>query len=140
MKIIIAAIGKIKNKDLSKVADLYSDRIKHYYNFEILELKNIADFQKNIKTGDFIIACDERGKEFKSREFASWVEKLIPKYKRLVFLIGEADGLDQFTKQTANEILSFSKFTLQHDLARVILLEQIYRASTIIKGEPYHRD
>ena len=138
MKIIIAAVGKIKNEGLSELAEDYFKRFNKHYPSQVVELKTVEDVLSYIKTGDILVACDETGKQFSSIEFAGWLSISLSKYKRIVFLIGGADGIGKL-RTKAGLLFSFSKMTFQHDIARVVLLEQLYRAVSIIKGEPYHR-
>ena len=138
MKILILAVGKIKGSVFESSANEYFKRINRYYPTKLMEINSINDAKKIAKIGDLTIACDETGKHHTSSEFANFIQTKLMNHKRLIFLVGGAEGIGAFKKQ-ANFVLSLSKLTLQHDLARTVLLEQIYRACTIIKGEPYHR-
>lgn len=139
MKLLIAAVGKIKFEPLNLLAIDYIKRIGKYYPTSVVELKKLEDVGCLLKPADLLIGCDEKGSLMTSAEFATWMGKNMARFKRLVFLIGGADGIGEFKKK-AGALLSLSKLTFQHDMARIILLEQIYRAATIIKGEKYHRE
>lgn len=138
MKIKIICVGKIRNSPLEESSNEYFKRINRYYPVEIIETKDLININRLIKPDDFVVACDEHGNNNTSKDFADWLEQILGSKKKIVFIIGGAEGLNNLTIK-ANYKLSLSKMTMQHDLARVALLEQIYRASTIIKGEPYHK-
>lgn len=133
----------------------YMNRLKKYISSEICiirELKNTKNFTpgqvkmkegeeilKKIKSNDRLILLDERGKKYSSTEFASFLShQLMLPAQRLVFIIGGAFGVSEEVYKRKDEWLSLSKLTFSHQLTRVILLEQLYRAFTILKGEPYH--
>ncbi len=137
MKLRIVAVGKIA-PHFKEAQDYYLKRIR---NTEIVEVKKgrnpKAEGERILsKVKGFFIVLDERGKEIPSQEFAS----LISKHPNITFAIGGADGLDEGVKREGNFLLSLSKMTLQHDVARIVLLEQIFRAQEILRGSPYHRD
>ena len=96
---------------------------------------------KALGPGDTVVLLDEHGKEFRSVEFATWMErKLSATGKRLVFIIGGPYGFSQRIYQVASEKISLSKMTFSHQMIRMIFVEQIYRAMTILRGEPYHHE
>ena len=137
MKVKVVAVGKI-SPILKEAQDYYLRKLK---NIEIVEVKKQRTKEEEgkkllEKAKGYIIALDERGREMTSREFASFVQK----HPFITFLIGGADGLSEEVREKSNFLLSLSKMTLQHDVARIVLLEQLYRAEQIIKGTPYHRD
>ena len=137
MKVKVVAVGKI-SPILKEAQDYYLRKIK---NIEIVEVKKQRTKEEEgkkllEKAKGYIIALDERGREMTSREFASFVQK----HPFITFLIGGADGLSEEIREKSNFLLSLSKMTLQHDVARIVLLEQLYRADQIIKGTPYHRE
>ncbi|HEX7121077.1 MAG TPA: 23S rRNA (pseudouridine(1915)-N(3))-methyltransferase RlmH [Gemmatimonadaceae bacterium] len=86
-----------------------------------------------------IIACDERGVSLTSQEFARWLQKLRERANDVSFVIGGAFGLDETVRQRATRVLALAPWTLSHDLARLVLAEQLYRAGTLVRGEPYHK-
>jgi len=155
MKIILLLVGKTEFLWLRGGIELYEERLKHYVSYqrvEIPELKtagNLSQQQikeregeaimKFLKQNDELILMDERGEEFTSEKFASYIEKKsIHGIKNVVFVIGGAYGFSEELYKRANEKISLSKMTFSHQMVRVIFLEQLYRAYTIIKGEPYH--
>ncbi len=157
MKIALLQAGKTYDKNMSEIASLYSSRISKYYTFETVTLpelkdtKNMPVNEQKIKEGkkilrnvfpdDFVVVLDERGREMRTVELASWLDKLfmMPK-KRIVFVIGGPWGISEEAYERADYRLSLSRMTFPHQLVRLLFLEQIYRAITIIKGEPYHHE
>ena len=139
MKIKIFAVGKLK-KDYNKFAvEDYLERIRFYIPIEIIEVSNESIIEK-IDKDNFSIILDGRGKELSSLEFATFISQTISRQnKDIAFFIGGADGFDEEFLKKGNFVLSLSKLTFPHELARVILLEQIYRAFTIINNEKYHK-
>ena len=157
MKITLLLVGKTVNKDFVKLIDEYAGRVKHYIGFEIVtipELKNTKSLSaeqqkqaegelilKQLQGGDHVVLLDEHGKEFRSIEFADWMtRKMNTVGKRLVFIVGGPYGFSPSVYDAANEKISLSKMTFSHQMIRLIFVEQIYRAMTIIKGEPYHHE
>ena len=157
MKITLLLVGKTVNKDFVKLIDEYAGRVKHYIGFEIVtipELKNTKSLSaeqqkqaegelilKQLQGGDHVVLLDEHGKEFRSIEFADWMtRKMNTVSKRLVFIVGGPYGFSPAVYDAANEKISLSKMTFSHQMIRLIFVEQIYRAMTIIKGEPYHHE
>ena len=157
MKITLIVAGKTPETTLSKIIDDYTKRINHYIAFDIInvgEAKNTKNLtmeqqkyaeaqliQKRLEPSDYIILLDERGKEYTSIEFSSMIEKKMHTVgKRLVFIIGGAYGFDQSIYDLANEKMSLSKLTFPHMLIRLFFVEQIYRAMTIMRGDPYHHE
>jgi len=157
MKIKLLVIGKTDDKYLSEGIKKYYSRLKHYLTFEYTELPDIKNSKnltqerqkilegelllKNIQPGDQVVLLDERGKNFTSREFASYIEKrMLSGIKRVVFIIGGPFGFSDDIYSVANDNISLSKMTFSHQLVRLIFFEQIYRAMTIIRNEPYHHD
>jgi len=157
MKITLLQTGKTTDKQIAGAIDLYASRIKNYSGFEIITLpdlkntRNMAVQDQKIKEGkkiiqsisnsDFIVMLDERGKEFKTLEFSDWLGKIfmIPR-KRIVFVIGGPWGFSEAVYGRADFRMSLSRMTFPHQLVRLLFLEQLYRAFTIIKGEPYHHE
>jgi 23S rRNA (pseudouridine1915-N3)-methyltransferase len=157
MKVALVLVGKTVNKHFVELIDEYAGRVKHYIGFDIItipELKNTkslsADQQKQqegelilkqMQAGDHVVLLDEHGKEFRSVEFSKWVEqKMQTVNKRLVFVIGGPYGFSPDVYGRANEKISLSKMTFSHQMVRLIFVEQLYRAMTIIRGEPYHHE
>jgi 23S rRNA (pseudouridine1915-N3)-methyltransferase len=157
MKITILVIGKTDQKFIKEGINLYSRRLAHYCDFKIIEIpdlkktKNIVADQRKILEGEKILSkmgaekelhlFDEYGKNYSSREFAGFIEqKMIHGLKELIFVIGGPYGFSDEVKQKAVSVISLSKMTFSHQLARLLCVEQIYRAFSIIRGEPYHND
>lgn len=157
MKTILLAVGRTVESYYIAAIKEYVERTKHYIPFEmeiIPELKNTksltAELQKEkeadlilkaLQPGDTVVLLDEHGKEFRSVEFAAWMErKLSTTGKRLVFIIGGPYGFSPRIYQVAGEKISLSKMTFSHQMIRLIFVEQVYRAMTILNGGPYHHE
>ncbi len=156
MKSLLLLIGKTTDKHVKSLIDDYVVRIGHYMPFEIQvvpELKNTKNMStsqqkdregellmKQIQENDYVALLDEHGQELRSVDFAKWLEKRQQNARRLVFVIGGAYGFSEAVYQRANEQLSLSRMTFSHQLVRLVFTEQVYRACTIIKGEPYHHE
>jgi len=157
MKITLLTVGKTDVEWVRKGLELYVSRIGHYVNFrlcEIPELKNASALTrdqikekegelvlKSLKTSDEAILLDERGKEYRSMEFAAFIqEKMSRSSSDLVFVIGGAYGFSEAVYGRAKGKISLSQMTFSHQMVRTIFVEQLYRAFTIIKGEPYHHE
>jgi 23S rRNA (pseudouridine1915-N3)-methyltransferase len=155
MKIKLLCIGKTDSDYISKGLKEYENRLKHYISFEsvyIPDLKNSKNLSENqqkekegeliknqIKETDFIVLLDERGRDFTSIEFSKFIEKqMVSGSKGLIFVIGGPYGFSKDMYERANAKISLSKMTFSHQMVRLIFTEQLYRAMTIIKGEPYH--
>ena len=137
MKIRVAAVGKVKSVAMASLVDDYAGRIVHYIPFELVVVKN--DKALKLDARDFLIVCDEHGDETASSVLAEFIAQ----HQRagtsmLVFFMGDATGVSKELKARARTTLSLSRMTFPHELARVVLLEQIYRACTILRGEKYH--
>lgn len=157
MKITLLTIGKTNAKYLQDGIDLYVTRLSHYIPFEYKNLPDIKTtkgltkekqkelegelFLNNIHPGNVLVLLDERGKEMTSREFSTYIDKkMVTVAKNLIFAIGGPYGFSDEVYNRANEKLSLSKMTFSHEMVRLFFIEQIYRAMTILKGEPYHHD
>ena len=155
MKISLLVVGKTVDKQLIKLSEEYQNRLKHYVSFNFLiipELKNTKNLSeaeqkereadlilKQIGANDEVILLDERGKKFSSVAFAGFLEqKLLSSVKRIIFVVGGAYGFSERVYSRANSKMSLSPMTFSHQMVRVFFLEQLYRAMTIIRGEPYH--
>ena len=147
VKITIAWIGKTKEPAIASLTEEYVKRNSRYVLIEgrpvrdetaLLEISGRSSTTK-VKPKSTLILMDSRGKEFTSELFASFLGDYQDRNPLpLVFAIGGADGFSDGTRAAAQQIISLGKITLAHELARVVLLEQIYRAFTILKGHPYH--
>jgi len=145
MKLILLLTGRTESQWLKNGIELYEERLRHYVGYqriEIPELKSVSSGEmilKYVKPNDELILLDERGEEFSSEKFAAHLErKSIYGTKSVIFVIGGAYGFSEELYKRANEKISLSKMTFSHQMVRLIFLEQLYRAYTIIKGEPYH--
>lgn len=145
MKIKVAWIGKTKEPACAALTEEYLKRISRYAQVEGISLRSevdlLARFGQSAKSGmkSTMVLMDSRGKEFTSEQFA----KFLGDYQErnplpLVFAIGGADGFTNEMRAAAQSVISLGKMTLAHELARIVLLEQMYRAFTILKGHPYH--
>ncbi len=157
MKIKLLAIGKTDDKNLQTLIETYQNRLKHYINFElevipdIKNVKNLSEIQQKEKEGELIlkklaatdqlILLDEKGKEFRSLEFSSFLQKKMNAgIKQLVFVIGGPYGFSEAVYKTAQQKISLSKMTFSHQMIRLFVVEQLYRGFTILKNEPYHHE
>lgn len=157
MKIELAVIGKTSIGYLKQGIDEYIKRLKHYVPFEIKYIddikntKNISEDQQKRTEGakilslldksDFVVILDEHGKEYTSVQYSSYIQKrMLSGAKKVVFVIGGAYGFSQEVYDRANDKISFSKMTFNHEMIRLIFTEQLYRAYTIINHEPYHHE
>lgn len=140
MKIRIITIGKTKDKNFSSAAEEYASRLKHYTPFELISAKDDKQALAKIDPTDHLIVCDKEGRQHTSEDVAGLIDwHRMNGTKRMVFFIGGPEGVTDEMKSRTGEWMSFSKMTFPHELALVMLLEQLYRAHTILKGEPYHK-
>lgn len=157
MKITLLVVGRTVEKHYIAGINDYLERTKHFISFDmevIPELKNTKSLAmeqqkekegelilKSLQPGDVVVLLDEGGKEFRSVEFASWIEKKMHTVnKRLVFIIGGPYGFSSKVYQAAQEKISLSKMTFSHQMVRLIFVEQLYRAMTILNNGPYHHE
>lgn len=150
IKIIV--VGQLKEKYLKDAIEEYSKRLRKYTNLEIIEVKDeglveeskaikleAEKIQKHITEKDYLITLEIEGRQFTSKEFAKKLNDILIENSNLVFLIGGSYGLAKDLKSKSRLHLSFSKMTFPHQLFRVLLLEQIYRAYKINNNESYHK-
>lgn len=141
----IICVGKIKEAYLRDGIEDYKKRIGKYHKIDIVELEDSDILEeknrilKYINYKDYVICLDIEGEQISSLDFANKIDKLFINYSNITFIIGGSYGIHDDIKKLANFSLSFSKFTYPHQLFRVILLEQIYRAFKIINNETYHK-
>ena len=144
MKLTIAWIGKTKHPAIQSLSDEYLKRLKQYAEAEGVSLKDEPGLLKlcgrdGRRTRRFLVLLDSRGKQLSSAELSQFIRSHQDRHPSpFVFAIGPADGFSENTRNQADFILSLGKMTIAHELARVTLLEQLYRAFTILKGHPYH--
>lgn len=153
MKIFILAFGNFNNSAYKSLFEEYAKRISYKIELKELKLKNSNNLSSellkhkeaelilgNLETDSILIALDEKGKQIDSVEFSKILNNFQLNYSsKITFIIGGADGLDEKIIKKANLVLGLGKMTLPHLMARVVLIEQIYRAQTIINNHPYHR-
>ncbi len=157
MKVALLLVGKTVNKHFVELIDDYASRLTHYVGFDIItipELKNTKNLTaeqqkqqegelilKQLQAGDHMVLLDEHGKELRSVEFSRLMEQRMQTVsKRMVFVIGGPYGFSPEVYAKANEKLSLSQMTFSHQMVRLIFVEQLYRAMTIMRGEPYHHE
>lgn len=157
MKIILLTVGKSTNSYLIKLQEEYQNRLKFYIPFEMTvvpELKNTKNLSiseqqekeadlilKQLENSDEVVLLDEKGKQFTSVGFSEFIsKKMLASHKRMVFVVGGPYGFSERVYQRANGKVSLSAMTFSHQMIRVIFVEQLYRAMTILKGEPYHHE
>lgn len=157
MKLTLLVVGKTDKTYFRDAITEYNKRLKHYIQFEmevipdLKKAKNLSVEMQKIKEGELILAkdlagkelhlFDEGGKMFSSREFATFLEKKMASgLKELVLVIGGPYGFSENVYEKTTSKISLSRMTFSHQMARLLCIEQIYRAFTILKGEPYHHD
>lgn len=153
MKITVIAVGKTSTPEISRLIDGYLRRIGHYIGFELVELPDARGCRdsesqkraegdailKRLTAADTVVLLDERGREMTSVEFARFLEgRMNAGIKRLVFIIGGPYGFSQEAYSRADRLLGLSQMTFTHEMVRLFFTEQVYRAMTILRGEPYH--
>lgn len=154
MRITFISVGQVKKAHLKDGVEEYIKRIKRYFPVDVIEVKDESvslkmpredvlkkegeRILKKLPPGNFIVALGEKGKEYSSRGFASFVNGLLTGGKKgITFIVGGAYGLHEDVYGAAGLVMSLSRMTLAHDMARLMISEQVYRAFTIIRGEPY---
>lgn len=157
MKLVLLVIGRTRSDYLQTGIDTYAGRISRYMPFEIKTLPDVKSTRalteqqqkekegsmmaEAFQPGDRVILLDERGKEYTSREFAGFIYRSMSQsVKRLVFVVGGPYGFSQAVYDRADGKISLSRMTFSHEMVRLFFAEQIYRAMTILRGEPYHHD
>lgn len=156
MKITLLVTGKTSDARLVSLIDDYRERLKHYVPFELVvlpDLKNakaLSEEQVKAAEGEAmlrfftpsmdVILLDEHGKEFRSVDYAEWLQKKMGAGRDLTLVIGGPYGFSDAVYQRANGKISFSQMTFSHQMIRLMAIEQIYRAMTILRGEPYHHE
>jgi 23S rRNA (pseudouridine1915-N3)-methyltransferase len=156
MKTLLLQVGKTNDQRIAALVDDYVGRIGHYLPFEVTTLpelrgtRSLSEEQQKVAEGslilrqllpgDTLVLLDEHGREPRSVELARWLEQKRQSARRLVFAIGGPYGFAPQVYQRAQEQLSLSRLTFSHQMVRLVFVEQLYRACTIIKGEPYHHE
>lgn len=157
MNIILLVVGKTRTRFVTEGIDEYLKRLKRYVPFEIIELPDIKNAGKlskeeqkeaegsaiinQLSPSDHVMLLDERGRQYTSMEFAGKLQSVLASgKKRLVMVVGGPYGFSKTVYDRANELLSLSKMTFNHEMVRLFITEQTYRAMTILRGEPYHHE
>lgn len=157
MKITLLTVGKTEDTYLKDGIDKYTKRLKHYIKLDIIDLSELKNTKalttdqqktkeaelilKKLANTDHVILLDEKGMEFTSQKFANFLDKkAIGSVQNLVFIVGGPYGFDQSVYDRANDKLCLSRMTFSHQMVRLFFIEQLYRAYTILKGEPYHHE
>ena len=154
MRVVLAAVGKPRDRHLAAAVAEYETRAARYWPLDVVEVREgsgrgIAGAEAVAREGDrllervpaaaLVVACDERGDRLTSAEFATLVAGARERAQDIAFVIGGAFGLSDAVRERAGRRLQLAPFTLPHELARLVLAEQLYRAGTIVRGEPYHK-
>jgi 23S rRNA (pseudouridine1915-N3)-methyltransferase len=152
MPFTVAVVGRPRDPGMAAAIRDYESRANRYWGITFREVKVVrADRPAEVvrhegerllaalPAGARLVACDERGREMSSAQFAEWLKRERDLSVHLAFVVGGAFGLSDEVRSKATRLLALSRFTLSHDLARLLLAEQIYRAGTIARGEPYHK-
>lgn len=155
MKISLITVGKTDNNYLIDGIRAYNERLKHYIKFKVVEIQSPKNLRKlnpeqlkeaegklllnYFEGADLIVLLDEKGNTYTSETFAAWIQKQMNAgLRHLVFVVGGAYGFSSEVYQTANSKLSLSSMTFSHQMVRLFFVEQLYRAFTILRNEPYH--
>jgi 23S rRNA (pseudouridine1915-N3)-methyltransferase len=154
LKILVVAVGKVRNKDLAAAIEEYERRASHYWPLEVHEVREepskslSADLVRDkegarlsdaVPSSAHLVACDPGGASKTSEEFSAWLQGEREKGHDVAFVIGGAFGLSEAVRKRARTRLSLAPWTLPHEVARLVLTEQLYRAGSIVKREPYHK-
>jgi 23S rRNA (pseudouridine1915-N3)-methyltransferase len=139
MRYRLVAVGRMKNPALRAACDEYIDRLRHYTKVEEREVKEEARVLGAVPEGTRLVALTRRGEEWTSGQLAEWTGRWEMDGRDVTFAIGGADTLPDEVLRKAERLWSLSQLTLPHEVARMVVYEQLYRAHTIRRGEPYHR-
>jgi 23S rRNA (pseudouridine1915-N3)-methyltransferase len=154
VRLIVAAVGKPRDRHLAAAIEEYEARAARYWPLTVVEVReasargtSAADTRRReserlverLPTGALVVACDERGDRLTSPEFATFLTGARDAARDVAFVIGGAFGLDDVVRRAASRTVQLAPWTLPHELARLVLAEQLYRAGTIARGEPYHK-
>ena len=154
MRVVIAAVGRPRDAGLASAIQEYETRAARYWPLEVHEVREESarstspDLVREregerllakVPAGARVVVCDERGRQLRSPEFATWLQGAREDARDIAFIIGGAYGLAEPMRSRADYILAIAPWTLPHELARLVLTEQLYRAGTILRGEPYHK-
>ncbi|MBD5276631.1 MAG: 23S rRNA (pseudouridine(1915)-N(3))-methyltransferase RlmH [Bacteroides sp.] len=157
MKIQLIVTGRTRDEALAQLTQHYTRRVQHYVPFELVELPDVrttratteaaqkqaegVQMLKVVQPGDFVVLLDEHGRQMTSREFAGFIDRKMSTLQRnLIFIVGGPYGFSPDVRSRADSLLGLSAMTFSHEMVRPFFVEQIYRAMTILRGEPYHHD
>lgn len=146
LKLKVVSVGKDRSGLFEPAVQEYAARLKHYAKVELVELKaqptraaEARQILARVSEAEWLVALDERGRSMSSEELSRFLATAQREAKDLAFVVGGDEGLDPPVLERARLVLSLSRMTLPHRLARVVLAEQLYRAFTLLRGEPYHK-
>jgi len=154
MRVSLLAIGKPRHAGLADATRDYESRAARYWTLDVIEVREesgrsltpavVKDregqrMSERVPADARIVACDPGGDSLTSEDFAGWLGDLRDRAQSVAFLIGGAHGLADVVRQRATRRISLAPWTLPHELARLVLAEQLYRAGTMLRGEPYHK-
>jgi len=155
MRLLLIAVGKARSRELAAGIDEYERRVRRYWPLKVVEVKEESARSRTedevrrregerlleaAGAGTLVVACDEQGTMLRSEEFAEWLREERERALRdVAFVIGGAYGLSEDVLARADVRMALTRWTLPHELARLVLVEQLYRAGTILRGEPYHK-
>lgn len=157
MRINLLCIGKTDSKEIKNLIEYYIARLPKHWNFEVVEIPDVRNaknltaeqlkkeeaklFQQHFEASDWVLMLDEKGKQFTSREFSTKIDHWMnTSVKKVNLLIGGAYGFSEEIYQRANEKMALSKMTFTHQMVRLFIIEQLYRADQILQGKPYHNN
>ncbi len=156
MRVTLLVVGKTTDKRIESMTDDYKSRLSHYIQFdmqvlpELRNTKNLTQEQQkeaegkmilaSLSAADMLVLLDEHGKEYRSMEFADYMQRLMSAGRNVVFAVGGPYGFSKAVYERADAKLSLSKMTFSHQMVRLFFVEQIYRAMTILRNEPYHHE
>ena len=154
MRLVVAAVGKPRDRHLAAAIEEYETRAARYWPLVVAEVREASGrgvsasdarrregerLLERVPDGALVVACDERGDRLTSSEFATLLTSTRDAARDVAFVVGGAYGLDEAVRRAASRTLQLAPWTLPHELARLVLAEQLYRAGTIARGEPYHK-
>ena len=157
MRITLLCVGKTDDSHFAAMIDKFQQRLKHYVPFNLVSIPDVKNtkhlstdqqkakecdaIMKHLSPGGHVILLDERGKEYRSVEFADYLNKLmVGSVQHVIFVVGGPYGFEDTLYQRANGKISLSKMTFSHQMVRLFFVEQLYRAFSILRGEPYHHE
>ncbi len=151
MRIRLCVVGRPRDTALAAAIGDYETRAARYWPLDVREIKAVkaangeavrraeSDQLLKVADGAFRVVCDEHGRGLTSHAFAQWLQSMREQARDVAFVIGGAFGVSEPVRQNADRVLALAPWTLPHEVARLVLAEQLYRAGTILKGEPYHK-